>query len=176
MKFLGIGNESWGCGGDMRPEFYSDLLRQYSLYADFYGERKLQRVGCEANGADYNWTDILMQRARNNMDALSVHYYTIATGNWGDKTTATGFNEELYFSGLIQSMKMDDILTKHSEIMDKHDTRKRVPLMVDEWGIWTNVEPKTEPVFLYQQNSMRDALIAAISFIYIYESTPTTSF
>lgn len=164
LKFLGIGNESWGCGGDMRPEFYSDLLRQYSLYASLYGQNKFQRVGCGSNGADYNWTDVLMERANRNMDALSVHYYTIASGNWGDKSSATGFNEDLYFKGLNESMRMDDILTKHSVIMDKHDPLKRVPLMVDEWGIWTNVEPGTEPGFLYQQNSMRDALIAAINF------------
>ena len=169
VKFLGIGNESWGCGGDMRPEFYADLLRQYSLYAALYGQGKFQRIGCGANGADYNWTDVLMQRARNNMDALSVHYYTIATGNWGDKSSATGFNEELYFKGLKQAMQMDDIITKHSDIMDKHDSNKRVPLMVDEWGIWTNVEPGTEPGFLFQQNSMRDALIAAITFNIFHE-------
>ncbi len=169
VKFLGIGNESWGCGGDMRPEFYADLLRQYSLYANLYGQNKLKRIGCGANGADYNWTEVLMDRARRNMDALSVHYYTIATGNWGDKSSATGFNEDLYFKGLKEAMRMDDILTKHSAIMDKHDPSKRVPLMVDEWGIWTNVEPGTEPGFLYQQNSMRDALIAAISFNIFHE-------
>lgn len=169
VKFIGIGNESWGCGGDMRPEYYSDLLRQYSLYAKLYGSDKLQRIGCGANGADYNWTEVLLQRAHNNMDALSVHYYTIATGNWSEKSFATGFNEELYFKGLKQSMRMDEIITKHSIIMDKHDPKKQIPLMVDEWGIWTNVEPGTEPGFLYQQNSMRDALIAAITFNIFHE-------
>lgn len=169
VKFLGIGNESWGCGGDMRPEYYSDLLRQYSLYADLYGKDKFQRVGCGANGDDYNWTEVLMDRARRNMDALSVHYYTIATGDWGNKSSATGFDESLYFSGLKQAMRMDELLTKHSAIMDKHDPRKNVPLLVDEWGIWTDVEPGTEPGFLYQQNSMRDALIAAISFNIFHE-------
>lgn len=164
VKFIGIGNESWGCGGDMRPEYYSDLLRQYSLYAKHYGGAGLQRVGCGANGADYNWTDVLMENARGNMDALSVHYYTIATGNWGNKSAATGFNEDLYFSGLREAMQMDDLVTKHSAIMDKYDPRKRLPLYVDEWGIWTDVEPGTEPGFLYQQNSMRDALIAAVTF------------
>ena len=110
-----------------------------------------------------------MDRARRNMDALSVHYYTIATGNWGNKSSATGFDESLYFSGLKQAMRMDELLTKHSAIMDKHDPRKNVPLLVDEWGIWTDVEPGTEPGFLYQQNSMRDALIAAISFNIFHE-------
>jgi len=164
VKFLGIGNESWGCGGDMRPEYYSDLLRQYSLYARVYGEGKFQRVGCGANGSDYNWTDVVMDRAARHMDALSVHYYTIATGDWGNKSSATDFGEELYFSALRNAGHMDELISKHSAMMDKHDPHKRVPLLVDEWGIWTDQEPGSTPGFLYQQNSMRDALIAATTF------------
>ncbi len=164
VKFVGIGNESWGCGGDMRPEFYADLLRRYSMYARLYGQGKFQRVGCGANSRDYNWTDVVMNRAGRHMDALSLHYYTIATGNWGSKSSATGFDEELYFSGLKNAMFMDELVSKHAAIMDKYDPDKRVPLLVDEWGIWLDVEPGTEPGHLYQQNSMRDALIAAITF------------
>ncbi|WP_010663057.1 alpha-N-arabinofuranosidase [Marinilabilia salmonicolor] len=164
VKFLGIGNESWGCGGDMRPEYYSDLLRQYSLYAGLYGGGKFDRVGCGANGGDYNWTDVLMERAARNMDALSVHYYTIATGDWNNKSAATGFGEDLYFSGLKNALFMDELVTKHSNVMDKYDPEKNLPLLVDEWGIWTDVEPGTEPGHLFQQNSMRDALIAAVTF------------
>ncbi|HBX87348.1 MAG TPA: alpha-N-arabinofuranosidase [Marinilabiliaceae bacterium] len=164
VKFLGVGNESWGCGGDMTPEFYSDLLRQYSLYALQYGKGKFERVGCGANGFDFNWTDVLMKNAGRNMDALSVHYYTIATGDWGNKSAATGFDESLYIKGLKQSLRMDELITKHSEVMDKYDPDKRVGLLVDEWGIWTDVEPGTEPGHLFQQNSMRDALIASTTF------------
>ncbi|WP_044138600.1 alpha-N-arabinofuranosidase [Thermophagus xiamenensis] len=164
VKFLGIGNESWGCGGEMRPEYYSDLLRRYSLYANLYGQRKFKRIGCGANGTDYNWTDVVMSRAARHMDALSVHYYTIATGNWGNKSSATDFGEELYFSALKHSLHMDELISKHSAIMDKYDPQKRIPLMVDEWGIWTDPEPGSTPGFLYQQNSMRDALIAATTF------------
>ncbi len=164
IKFLGIGNESWGCGGDMTPEYYSDLLRQYSLFARQYGQGKFQRVGCGSNGADYRWTDVLMKNAGRNMDALSVHYYTIATGDWGAKSAATGFDESLYIKGLKQGLRMDELIGKHAEVMDKYDPKKRVGLMVDEWGIWTDVEPGTEPGFLFQQNSMRDALIAATTF------------
>ncbi|MFW5753424.1 MAG: alpha-N-arabinofuranosidase [Marinilabiliaceae bacterium] len=164
VAFLGIGNESWGCGGDMRPEFYSDLLRQYSLYANVYGEEQFKRVGCGANGFDANWTEVLMERATNHMDALSLHYYTIATGDWENKSSATGFDEDLYFSALKNALRMDDLLVEHSEIMDEHDPDKEVPLYVDEWGIWTDVEPGTNPGFLHQQNSIRDALIAALTF------------
>lgn len=164
VKFLGIGNESWGCGGDMTPEYYSDLLRQYSLFAKQYGKGKFQRVGCGANGDDYRWTDVLMQNAGRNMDAISVHYYTIATGDWNSKSAAIGFDEALYIKGLKQGLRMDELITKHSEKMDKYDPEKRVGMLVDEWGIWTDAEPGTNPGFLYQQNSMRDALIAATTF------------
>jgi alpha-N-arabinofuranosidase len=164
VKFLGIGNESWGCGGDMRPEYYSDKLRQYSLYAKMYGQEKFERVGCGANGSDYNWTDVVMNRAGHHMDALSVHYYTIATGNWNNKSSATDFGEELYFSALHNAMHMDELISKHSAVMDKYDPKKSVPLFVDEWGIWTDVEPGTKPGYLFQQNSMRDALLASVTF------------
>lgn len=164
VKFVGIGNESWGCGGDMTPEYYSDLLRQYSIYARLYGDGKFERVGCGANGTDYRWTDVLMKNAGRNMDALSVHYYTIATGDWGAKSAATGFNEDLYIKGLKQGLGMDELIQKHSAVMDKYDPQKNIGLLVDEWGIWTDVEPGTEPGHLFQQNSMRDALIASTTF------------
>ncbi len=160
VKFLGIGNESWGCGGNMTPEFYSDLLRQYSTYAREYG-REMTRVGCGANGADYNWTRVVMQKSARHMDALSVHYYTIAGPGWSNKTAATGFGEDLYFAGIRSGLRMNELLSRHTSIMDEYDPRKRIPLYVDEWGIWTDVEPGTNPGFLFQQNSMRDALIAA---------------
>ncbi len=161
VRFLGIGNESWGCGGQMTPEFYADKMRQYSSYVWEYARNKMTRVGCGSNGDDYNWTRVLMQKGARNMDALSLHYYTIAGPGWNDKTAATGFGEELYFSGLKKGSRIEEIVTRHSQIMDEFDPRKRVGMYVDEWGIWTDVEPGTNPGFLFQQNSMRDALIAA---------------
>jgi len=163
VKFIGIGNESWGCGGNMTPEFYSDLMRQYSTYASMYGGDKFDRIGCGSNGSDYNWTKVLMERGRNHMDGLSVHYYTIAGEGWNNKSAATGFDEKLYFNGLKKGLFMDELVTRHSAIMDQYDRDKKIPLLVDEWGIWTDVEPGTNPGHLFQQNSMRDALIAATS-------------
>ena len=161
VKFIGIGNESWGCGGDMTPEFYADLMRQYSNYAKMYGGDKFQRIGCGSNGSDFNWTKVLMEKGRNNMDGLSLHYYTIAGEGWNNKSAATGFGEALYFSGLKKALYMDELVSRHSAIMDQYDKDKRVDLLVDEWGIWTDVEPGTIPGHLFQQNSMRDALIAS---------------
>lgn len=163
VKFIGIGNESWGCGGEMLPEYYADLMRQYSNYARLYGGDKFQRIGCGSNGGDFNWTKVLMEKGRNNMDGLSLHYYTLPTGNWGDKGSATKFGEDQYFSTLKNALYMDELVTRHSAIMDQYDKDKRVDLLVDEWGIWTNVEPGTNPGHLFQQNSMRDALVASSS-------------
>ncbi len=161
VKFLGVGNESWGCGGQMTPEFYADKMRQFSSYAWEYAGNRMVRVGCGPNGEDYNWTRVLMQKGARNMDALSVHYYTIAGEGWSNKSAATGFGEELYFNGLKKGLRMDEVVRRHATVMDEFDPRKRVGMYVDEWGIWTDVEPGTNPGFLFQQNSMRDALIAA---------------
>ncbi len=150
-----------GCGGDMTPEFYADLMRQYSNYAKMYGGDKFARIGCGSNGSDFNWTKVLMEKGRNNMDGLSLHYYTIAGEGWNNKSAATGFDEKLYFSGLKKALYMDELVSRHSAIMDQYDKDKRVSLLVDEWGIWTDVEPGTIPGHLFQQNSMRDALIAS---------------
>jgi len=161
VKFIGIGNESWGCGGNMTPEYYSDLMKQYSNYAAMYGGDKFKRVGCGSNGSDFNWTKVMMEKSRNNMDGLSLHYYTIAGEGWNKKGSATNFGEESYFQGLKKAMYMDELVSKHSAIMDQFDKDKHVDLNVDEWGIWTDVEPGTNPGHLFQQNSMRDALIAS---------------
>jgi alpha-N-arabinofuranosidase len=161
VKFVGIGNESWGCGGSMTPEFYADLMKQYSNYAAMYGGDKFERIACGSNSDDYNWTKVLMDKGRNSMNGLSLHYYTIAGEGWNNKSAATGFGEDLYFSGMKKALLMDEYVTKHSAVMDQFDKDKRVDLLVDEWGIWTDVEPGTNPGHLFQQNSMRDALIAA---------------
>ena len=161
VKFIGIGNESWGCGGKMTPDFYVDLMKQYSNYAHMYGGDKFQRIGCGSNASDFNWTKVMMEKGRTDMDGLSLHYYTIAGEGWGNKSAATGFGENLYFNGLKKALYMDELVTMHSAIMDQFDKDKRVDLLVDEWGIWTDVEPGTIPGHLFQQNSMRDALIAS---------------
>jgi alpha-L-arabinofuranosidase len=163
VKFVGIGNESWGCGGNMTPEFYADLMRQYSNYAYMYGGEKFERVACGSNADDYNWTKVLMEKGKNEMNDLSLHYYTVAGESWEKKSSATDFGEDLYFSGLKKALRMDEYVAHHSAVMDLSDKNKRVGLFVDEWGIWTDVEPGTNPGHLFQQNSMRDALIASVT-------------
>ena len=160
VKFWGVGNESWGCGGNMTPDYYADEYRRYATFAKSYRNAPLLRIASGANVADYNWTETLMRKARNQMWGLTLHHYVIPTNNWRRKGSATSFDEKEYFTSMKNCVFMDTLVTRHSAIMDKYDSTKRVALVVDEWGIWTDVEPGTNPGFLYQQNSLRDALIA----------------
>ncbi|PWV48787.1 alpha-N-arabinofuranosidase [Chitinophaga sp. S165] len=160
VTFLGVGNESWGCGGNMTPAFYADQYRRYATYARNYPGAPLKKIVSGASDYDFNWTETCMKQIPlNQMWGLSLHYYTVPK-TWNDKGSATNFTEQEYFTTMRKCLAMDSLVIKHSAIMDKYDPKKRVALVVDEWGIWTNVEPGTNPGFLYQQNSLRDALIA----------------
>jgi alpha-N-arabinofuranosidase len=162
VKFFGIGNESWGCGGNMKPEYYADLFRRYATFTKSYKNAPLRRIASGANADDYHWTEVCMRDIPLNMMwGLSLHYYTIPTGSWGKKGSATNFTQHEYFNTMKNCLKMEELVTKHAAIMDKYDPQKKVALVVDEWGVWTDPEPGTNPSFLRQQNSLRDALIAA---------------
>ncbi|ETT77527.1 alpha-L-arabinofuranosidase domain-containing protein [Paenibacillus sp. FSL R7-277] len=163
VKYFGVGNENWGCGGNMRPEFYADLYRQYQTYVRNYGDNKIHRIACGANADDYNWTEVLMREATRFMDSITLHYYTLPTSDWNHKGAATGFGTDEYFTTLKKALFMDELVTRHIAIMDKYDPEKRVGLIVDEWGTWYDVEPGTNPGFLYQQNTIRDALVAGLT-------------
>jgi len=162
IKYFGIGNENWGCGGNMTAEHYANVYRRYQTYVRNYGENKVYKIACGSFDFNYNWTEVLMREATRYMDGLSLHYYTIPH-TWNDKGSATEFTEDDWFITLKKALAMDEIVTRHSEIMDRYDPDKRVGLIVDEWGIWHNVEPDTNPGFLYQQNTLRDALVAGIT-------------
>lgn len=162
VEFFGVGNESWGCGGSMTPEYYVNEFKRYATFTKNYKGAHLKRIASGANSGDYHWTEVCMKEIPLNMMwGLSLHYYTIPTGKWGEKGSATKFTEAEYFSTMKNCLKMEELVTKHSAIMDKYDPEKKVALVVDEWGVWTDAEPGTNPAFLYQQNSLRDALIAA---------------
>jgi alpha-N-arabinofuranosidase len=163
LSYLGVGNETWGCGGNMRPEFYADVFRQFQSFVRTPHDNTPVKVASGANAADYKWTEVLMSQAAEQMDAISVHYYTLPTGVWKHKGAATGFNEDEWASTLSRALFMDELVTKNAQIMDRYDPQKRVALFVDEWGTWYDAEPGTNPAFLYQQNSLRDAVVAALT-------------
>ena len=163
VKYWGIGNENWGCGGNMRPEYYADEFRRYQTFCRTYGSNRPFRIACGSSGLDYNWTDVLMKQAGPYMDALTCHYYTVPGDTWQHKGSATEFTAEEYYKTLKKAARMEELVSRHDDIMTRYDPEKRVGLIVDEWGCWFDVEPGTNPGFLYQQNTMRDAMVAAIT-------------
>jgi alpha-N-arabinofuranosidase len=158
MAFFGVGNENWGCGGHMTAEVYADQYRRYATYVRNYGAvPPIYKIAGGANSFDYHWTEVLMKQACGQMSGLSFHYYTPGG------STATDFDDGEYYRAIRDAFRMEELVRNHSEIMNRYDPEKRVGLIVDEWGIWHRVEEGTNPGFLYQQNTIRDALIAALS-------------
>ena len=162
IKYFGVGNENWGCGGNMRPEYYADEYRRYQTYIRNYDGSRIYKIACGANDINYNWTEVLMNNAKCCMNGLSLHYYVI-TNKWEKKGSSMDFTEQEYYTTLKKALFMEELVANHSRIMDKYDPEKKIGLIVDEWGMWYDVEPGTNPGFLYQQNTMRDALVAAVT-------------
>lgn len=162
VKYFGVGNENWGCGGNMRPEYYADLYRQFQTYVRSYGDNRIHKIACGPSDGDYYWMETLMKQAHRFMDSITLHYYTVP-GVWSNKGAATGFPESDWALTLRKAMHMEELISRHSSIMDQYDPDKRIGLIVDEWGTWYDVEPGTNPGFLYQQNTIRDALVAGIT-------------
>jgi alpha-N-arabinofuranosidase len=163
VPYVGVGNETWGCGGNMRPEYYADQYRQFATYVKNQSGNRITRIASGASDSNYTWTEVLMSQAARQMQGYSLHYYTLPTGNWNRKGSATTFTEADWHATLARTLRMDEFIRKHAEIMDKYDPDKRVGLMVDEWGTWYDVEPGTRESALFQQSSLRDALVAAIN-------------
>jgi len=163
VKYFAIGNENWGCGGNMTPDFYGDVMRQFSTYLRDFSGNRLYRVACGASDFDYRWTETLMKEDKNRgmFQGLSLHYYSVP-GGWGNKNSATNFTESDWFETFRLNYQMDAIIKGHKAIMDRYDPRNTKGLVIDEWGNWFQVEPGTNPGFLYQQNTLRDAITAAI--------------
>ncbi|RZS90023.1 alpha-N-arabinofuranosidase [Motilibacter rhizosphaerae] len=172
VRFWGIGNEPWGCGGHMRPEAYADLARQYATFCRDYGDNVLYRVAAGASEDDVAWTEALMRAVAElrtgpfpalPFQAVSVHYYTIG-GTWTAKGSATEFDEDDYWRTIRAAQRIEPLLRQHIAVMDRYDPDREVGLVVDEWGTWWDVEPGTNPGFLFQQGTMRDALVASLTF------------
>ncbi len=162
VKFWGVGNENWGCGGNMRPEYYADEYRRYQCYCRSYGENKLYKIACGPNGENYHWTDVLMREAAGRMAGLALHYYA-GMGGEGLAKSATEFGQAEWFYIVKKAGRMEELISKHAAVMDRYDPEQRVAMIVDEWGTWYAVEPETNPGFLYQQNTLRDAMVAALT-------------
>ena len=163
LKYFAVGNENWGCGGNMRAQYYADEYRRYATYLRNFGDNKLYKVACGANADEYDWTETVMKNASKYMDGLSLHYYTMPLDWSQPKGSSVDFEEKDWFNTLKMTLYMEQLLQKHIEIMDRYDKEKRIGLIVDEWGTWYAPEPDRNPSFLYQQNTLRDALVAGIN-------------
>ena len=169
VKYFGIGNEAWGCGGNMKAPYYSDVYRRYATYLRDYPENRLYKIASGASDYDYAWTETLMKEIGTQMKGVSLHYYSVL--NWDDKGSSTGFDEKGYYTILSKTLDIDNVLKRHIEIMDQYDPEGKVDLLLDEWGTWYNVEPGTNPGHLFQQNTMRDAIVAALNFDIFHKYT-----
>ena len=161
IDYLGVGNEPWGCGGEMRPAYYADLFRQYVGFVKTEGA---VIVAGGPNASNYDWTRTVMSVAGKNLDALSLHYYTLPTGDWTTKGPALGFDEAQWRATFEQTYRMAEMLRRHDAIMDETDPEGVKILAVDEWGAWYDPTPGSPGGWLQQQNSLRDALLAAVNF------------
>lgn len=164
IKYFGVGNESWGCGGNMDPEFYGCLFKQYNTYVrDYDSDNKIARIACGPNGDDYHWTREVMDKVKHKAQGIALHYYTVPGDSWEHKGSATDFTAEEYYKTICKAFRIEEIIKNHIAVMDSVNPQKWVRLIVDEWGTWYDVEPGTNPGFLYQQNTMRDAVVAALT-------------
>ncbi len=168
VHYFAIGNEAWGCGGNMTPEFYTNLYKQYASFLKAPEHNRPKMIASGGNDADMSWTDYISANVKPNwslrMDAISFHYYTLPTGEWKVKGAATGFPESEWISTLKQTLRMDGFIVENKKALDKNDPEKKYGFYVDEWGTWYDVEKGENPGFLYQQNSLRDAIVAALNF------------
>ncbi len=163
IKYFGVGNESWGCGGEMDPDYYGNLFKQYNTYVREYNNNKIKRIACGPNSDNYKWTGIVMDKVKHKAQGISLHYYTLPNGCWDNKGSSTDFNRNDYYRTLCRAYKIEELINNHIAVMNAVNPQQWVQLVIDEWGTWYDVEPGTNPGFLYQQNTMRDAMVAAMS-------------
>ncbi|HCS65089.1 MAG TPA: alpha-N-arabinofuranosidase [Cellvibrio sp.] len=167
VHYFAIGNEAWGCGGNMTPEFYTHLYKQYATFIKAPADNQPLMIASGGHSEDTSWADHLTAHVKPGgvrMDAVSFHYYTLPTGNWSKKGAALKFPESEWMSTMVNTLKMDGFIINNKKVMDKNDPEKKVGFYVDEWGTWYDVTGDDDPGFLYQQNSLRDAIVAGLNF------------
>ena len=170
VKYFGIGNEAWGCGGNMTAQYYSDEFRKFNTYLRDYTGNKLYRIASGASDYDYDWTEVCMKNIGDRMQGISLHYYT-CSGWDGSKGSATKFDNDQYYWALGKCLEIEEVIKKHKAIMDKADPKGKIGLLVDEWGTWWDEEPGTVSGHLSQQNALRDAFVAALSLNVFHKYT-----
>jgi len=164
VKFWAVGNENWGCGGRMDPESYAATYTRMRTSMFDYSGTAVHGIACGASGNDWVWTRKVMDYFKNKhwnhlgtVQSLAAHFYCGTAG------TATEYTSAQWLELLARSAAIEGIITGHRAIMDEFDPQRNVNLIVDEWGTWHPVESGKPGSGLYQQNTMRDACVAALT-------------
>jgi alpha-N-arabinofuranosidase len=169
VAYFGIGNELWGCGGNMKPDYYANLYSNYDAFLRAPAQSRPKMIASGGSGFDTTWTQVLSKELKGRTIGISVHQYTIAGTTWEDKGAALGFKEGEWISILANTLKMDQLIKDHVAVLDKTDPEKKIGIMIDEWGTWYDDADKGARSALFQQNSLRDALVAALNFNIFHE-------
>lgn len=164
IAYWGVGNESWGCGGNMRPEYYADLYRRYATFLKSPQDNRPKFVASGGYSELTVWTDVLSKNISGNIDGVSHHYYTLPTADWSKKGAAVGFPEQEWISTLAGALLLDDYIQANKKVLEKNDPEGKIKLYLDEWGTWYDPAPGAIEGFLYQENTLRDAIVAAVNF------------
>lgn len=160
VKYWGVGNEMWGCGGNMTPEYYANIYRQYATFMPDWTGKGMYRIASGASEDDYHWTEVLMRDVKKSLiEGVALHSYSVI--DWGNKGPDITFSNAQYFKTMKKAWRMEELIRKHTAIMDKYDPKQEIDLIVDEWGGWYDGDK--EMGVLYQQNTMRDAMIAGVT-------------
>jgi alpha-N-arabinofuranosidase len=164
VAYFAVGNEAWGCGGNMSPDLYADQLRQTMTFLKAPPGARPQIIASGGHDTDTTWADVLSAKAPEGLSAITFHYYTLPGVEWRHKGAAVGFGEDEWISTLFHTLAMEGFISRNAEVLKRRDPANKLSFSVDEWGTWYDPEPGREPGFLYQQNTLRDALVAALNF------------
>lgn len=171
VKYVGLGNENWGCGGAMSTDHYVEEMKRFAHYSRNLntaqkGDGAMKRIAVGWDSLNSDYTEEVMKAWKNkvwswDIEGVSLHNYVV--GGWPPHLPSTNFGEDDYAVALNEAFRMDTLINKQTAIMDHYDPDKKVMLSVDEWGAWLAPTPGSNPGFLQQQNSLRDAILAAVN-------------
>ena len=176
VRYWGVGNESWGCGGNFAPEQYASEFRRYTDWLPQFGV-DLQLIGAGPNGNDMDWTRRFFEQLstghayRNrHFSGWSIHHYAanLSRGKTHDwilgKGDALQFDAVDWYELLMECNRIEQIMADQWTVMAEYDPQHRVKLVVDEYGPWYREGTELDPTHIFgQQVTVRDALATALT-------------
>jgi alpha-N-arabinofuranosidase len=166
VEYWGVGNENWGCGGSMSPEDYATAYKRFATYLGTFTRpptrMPLFLIACGPNGNNVDWTRRFFAKAGApagdwQLHGFAAHYYCGTAG------TATEYSVDQWYELLHRAAAVEKLILDQRAALDEIDPQRKIGLIVDEWGTWHPPTPGREPNHLWQQNTLRDALVAAIT-------------